>query len=86
MINGTKYKVGMYGGAFNPLHLGHVDCIMKAAAQCEELYIVISYRDNDTDIDVRIKYRAIYTLTKHIGNVKIILLPDTINTKEEYAK
>ena len=86
MINGTKYKVGMYGGAFNPLHLGHVDCIMKAAAQCEELYIVISYRDNDTDIDVRIKYRAIYTLTKHIGNVKIILLPDTLNTKEEYTK
>ena len=25
------YKVGMYGGSFNPLHLGHVNDIIKAA-------------------------------------------------------
>ena len=42
MINGKKYKVGMYGGAFNPLHLGHLECMIKAAALCEELFIVIS--------------------------------------------
>ncbi|WP_376785767.1 adenylyltransferase/cytidyltransferase family protein [Ruminiclostridium cellobioparum] len=30
-----KFKCGMYGGSFNPLHLGHVRCIIEAANQCE---------------------------------------------------
>lgn len=86
MIKGMKYKVGMYGGAFNPLHMGHVECIMKAASQCEELYIVISYRNDETDIDVKIKYRWVYLLTKHIGNVRIILLEDKLKSKSEYTE
>ena len=32
-----KYKVGMYGGSFEPLHNGHIRVIIKAAAQCEKL-------------------------------------------------
>lgn len=86
MINGMKYKVGMYGGSFNPLHLGHVDCIMKAASLCEELFIVISYSNLRDDVDVKIKYRWIYLLTKHIGNVKIILLEDKVKEKSDYTK
>jgi len=81
-----NYQVGMYGGAFNPLHLGHVDCILRAASQCEQLFVVISYRKAGKDIDVRIKYRWIYQLTKHIGNVKIILLEDTLINKSDYTK
>ena len=38
-----KYKVGMYGGSFDPLHIGHINNIVRAAAMCEELYIVISW-------------------------------------------
>ncbi len=86
MKKGMKYEVGMYGGSFNPLHMGHVDCIMKAASLCETLYIVISYRENNTDIDVKIKYRWIYQLTKHIGNVKIILLEDKLTNKADYVE
>ena len=86
MKKGMKYEVGMYGGSFNPLHMGHVDCIMKAASLCETLYIVISYRENNTDIDVKIKYRWLYQLTKHIGNVKIILLEDKLTNKADYVE
>ena len=37
-----RYKRGMYGGAFDPLHTGHLNCMVQAASQCEELYIVLS--------------------------------------------
>ena len=86
MINGKKYTVGMYGGSFNPLHLGHLECIIKAAGLCEELYIVISYRENDTDVPLRVKIRWIYQLTKHLGNIHLIPLEDKLNSKEEYTE
>ena len=38
-----KYKVGMYGGSFDPLHIGHIHDIIKAAALCEELYVMLSW-------------------------------------------
>ena len=81
-----RYGVGMYGGSFNPLHLGHVDCIIQAANMCKELFVVISagkYRDEP---DIRIRYRWIYQLTKHTGNVKILTLEDEALSKEAYTK
>ncbi len=81
-----RYKTGMYGGAFNPLHTGHVSCIIQAANMCEQLYIVLSIGTNRKEIDPRIRYRWLYQLTKHIGNVKIITLTDNAATKEEYTK
>ena len=60
-----KYKCGMYGGSFNPLHMGHVGCIVTASCQCERLIIVISNGLNRDEIDVRLRYRWIYQMTKH---------------------
>ena len=31
------YNVGMYGGSFDPLHIGHINCIIEAASKCQEL-------------------------------------------------
>lgn len=80
-----QYKVGLYGGCFDPLHLGHVDCIVQAANQCEELYVVLSHSTKVEQIDYRIRYRWLYQLTEHIGNVKILLLEDHCTEKSEYT-
>ena len=79
-----KYKCGMYGGSFNPLHMGHVECIIRSANQCERLIVVISHGTHRDEIDVRERYRWIYQITKHIGNVKIMILEDTAPTKAAY--
>ena len=81
-----RYNVGMYGGSFNPLHLGHVDCMIQAANMCRELFIVLSVGNNRGEINPRLRYRWIYRLTKHIGNVKIIMLEDDAGSKAEYTE
>ncbi len=79
-----KYGLGLYGGSFNPLHQGHVECIIRSANQCERLIVVISHGMNRNEIDVRKRYRWIYQLTKHIGNVEIMVLEDDAETKADY--
>ena len=81
-----KYRTGMYGGCFNPPHLGHVDCIIRAAGQCEKLYLVLDVGNRRDEIDSRIRYRWLYQLTQHIGNVKILFLEDPAPSKEAYTR
>lgn len=35
--------VGMYGGKFLPLHMGHVYMMTKASTMVDELHIIVSY-------------------------------------------
>lgn len=81
-----RYKCGLYGGSFNPLHLGHVQCLIEAANQCGRLIVVISEGINRKEIDARIRYRWIYQLTKHFGNVDIFILKDKEYSKDDYLK
>lgn len=83
---GKEYQIGMYGGAFCPLHLGHLECMIRGTALCETLYIVISYRNHSSDVDVKVKIRWVYQLTKHLGNVKILTLEDSFTDKADYTE
>lgn len=81
-----RYKTGMFGGSFDPLHTGHIDCMVMAASMCEELYIVLSYSRARDRIPMEYRYRWIYNSFKHMRNVKIILLEDSEESKADYNK
>lgn len=38
-----KFKVGMYGGKFMPMHKGHLYCIDVASKECDIVYIILFY-------------------------------------------
>ncbi len=79
-----KYKVGMYGGSFDPLHVGHIHDIIRAAAMCEELYVMISWCSGRESASKELRYRWILNSTRHLSNVRIIMVEDKAVSKEEY--
>lgn len=79
-----KYKVGMYGGSFDPLHIGHIHDMIKASSMCKELYVVISWCEGRESTSKELRYRWILNSTKHIPNIKIIMIEDHAASKEEY--
>lgn len=79
-----RYKVGMYGGSFDPLHLGHISDIIKAASMCEELYVVISWCEGRESTTKEMRYRWILNSTRHLPNVRILLIEDKAVSKEVY--
>lgn len=44
-----KYKIGMYGGKFMPLHKGHNYCLKKASEECETVYAILFYGGADEE-------------------------------------
>lgn len=82
----ARYSCGMYGGSFNPLHLGHVRCMISAANQCDKLIVVISNGVNRHEIDIRQRYRWVYETVKHLPHVRIFVLDDNASSKEAYTE
>lgn len=79
-----KYKTGMYGGSFDPLHVGHIHDIIKAAAMCEELYVMISWCEGRESTSKELRYRWILNSTRHLPNVRLCLIEDDAVSKEVY--
>lgn len=79
-----RYKTGMYGGSFDPLHIGHIHDMIRAASVCEELYVVLSWCEGRESTPKELRYRWIYSSVSHLSNVKILLIEDKAVTKEEY--
>ena len=44
-----KYKIGMYGGKFMPLHKGHNYCIETASKECEKVYVILFFGGADEE-------------------------------------
>lgn len=67
------YKTGFYGGKFMPFHRGHLNCILRAASQCEHLYVVLMYNGRE-ELDIiqnqDIRFNKKY-LTPHIRELAL---------------
>lgn len=78
-----KYNKGMYGGTFNPLHLGHVNDIILASSMCNKLYVVLAVSKDSKEIDEHIRYKWLMDITKDMENVEVIKIYDNSNNKNE---
>lgn len=78
------YRVGMYGGSFNPLHNGHVKCIKKALKQCDELHIIVGDLPNRDEFDISTKISWFRSVFKNY--MDRIFLYDFIDSSTEKSK
>ena len=74
------YRVGMYGGKFMPMHIGHLRCLEIASKECEVVYCVlfcggaqekeiIAEHSNDYYLSLNQRIHQLYRASKMFGNV-----------------
>jgi HTH-type transcriptional repressor of NAD biosynthesis genes len=83
-MKNNMYKIGMYGGSFDPLHIGHLHDVIRAASVCEKLYVIISWCLGRESTSRELRYRWLYNSCRHLDNVTILLLEDKAANKEVY--
>ncbi len=77
-------KVGMYGGTFNPLHLGHVNALIEASTMCNKLYVVLCYSTKANEINHKERFKWLKQVTSDMENVEVIEIEDNNIDKENY--
>lgn len=86
-----KYKIGMYGGNFMPMHIGHYHCLSIAAQECETVYFILFFNGkeekkilknhpNDYDLTLDARIRQLYRVGGYFKNV----IPVVIDISECY--
>lgn len=80
-----KYKIGMYGGRFMPMHIGHYHCLSIAAQECEIVYFILfvngieekrilKEHPNDYDLTLDARIRQLYRVGGYFKNVTPIVI------------
>ena len=86
-----KYKVGMYGGKFMPMHKGHLKCLDIAACECELVYLIMFIggdqeeriahdMSDDEDLDIENRLAQCYRAAALYDNVLVEVI-DVSNCK-----
>ena len=74
-------KIALYIGSFNPVHIGHLDIILRAAIQFDSVIVVVA-NNSDKRYSVSAEERANMVrlaITNNFNfpnNVEVIVLPD----------
>lgn len=66
-------KIAIYPGSFDPVTLGHLDIIERAAKIVDELVVAVLMNGSKSPLfTVEERVNMLREVTKHIGNVKVM--------------
>ena len=80
-----RFHVGMYGGKFMPMHVGHLHCVEVAAKECDKVYLILFYggsqeETNHTKYPGRVEHtlneriKQLYRVAQRFDNVEPVVL------------
>ena len=67
-------EVGLYGGSFDPVHLGHVAVITTASATLDQVVVLVAKNSQKASamFPVQERVRMLAGACRHLGNVQVV--------------